>query len=254
MADRVREEVADKANPGSNEDKTDEGERVAKVVQNWLVATSLLGAGAEHLSAEIKQMLAGLLIEVSSVIVHRMIEALLSVDFAEIKARLQADREVVEIFKGADDKDEVAVKRLIEGLVDVLEYTLFGAGMRRVLHQLCEGARQRVLASSIEKANVTGAIESIIHAAWLTDIESRRGKSRLTNAIKQLPNSPFLRSSLAAHFVARVYWNHWRKEDRMVLLNAAEEALRGFNITLNKGELKRFIESSGSADESRTSS
>jgi hypothetical protein len=62
IADRVREAVADKANPGSREENTEEGERIAKVIQNWLVATLLLGAGAEHLSAEIKQMLAGLLI------------------------------------------------------------------------------------------------------------------------------------------------------------------------------------------------
>jgi hypothetical protein len=47
-----------------------------------------------------------------------------------------------------------------------------------------------------------------------------------------------------------VYWNHWRKEDRLVLLNAAEEALKGFNITLNKGELKRLIENSVTENDS----
>jgi nucleoside phosphorylase len=249
IADRVREEVADKANSTAGEEKTDEDKRIAKVVQNWLVATLLLGAGAEHLSAEIKQMLAGLLIEVSSVIVHRATESLLTVDFAEIKARFQADPKVVETFRNVDDKDDAAVRRFIGGLVDVLEYSLFGGSVRRVLHQLCEGARQKVLATSVEKANVTGSIESIIHAAWLADIESTRGKNRLVEAIKQLPNSPFLRSALAAHFVTRVYWNHWRKEDRLVLLNAAEEALKGFNITLKKGELKRMIESSVSEND-----
>jgi len=252
VADRIREEVADKANSSGGEERTEEDERVAKVLQNWLIAVALLGAGAEHLSAEIKQMLAGLLVEVSSVIVHRATESLLTVDFADVKARLQADPEVVEVFKGAsvDGNDSAGVRRFIGGLVDVLEYSLFGGALRRVLHQLCEGARQKVLATSVEKANVTGSIESIIRAAWLADIESRRGKDRLVEAIKQLPNSPFLRSSLAAHFVTRVYWNHWRKEDRLVLLNAAEEALKGFNINLNKGELKRLIENSAVENDS----
>jgi len=91
---------------------------------------------------------------------------------------------------------------------------------------------------------VTGKIESLIHSAWLADIESRRGKDLLVESIKALPATPFLRSTLAAHFVERVYWNHWRKEDRITLLNAAEECLKGFGGTLKKGELKRYIENS----------
>jgi hypothetical protein len=126
--------------------------------------------------------------------------------------------------------------------VDVLEFSLYGSTIRRVLQQLCEGARQRVLATSVEKATANGPIQTLIHSAWLADIESHRGKEVLVNSIKRLPNSPFLRSSLAAHFVERVYWNHWRQEDRLILLNAAEECLKGYGLTLNKGELKRYIE------------
>jgi hypothetical protein len=145
----------------------------------------------------------------------------------------------VETFKRAtEDTNDAATKRLIGSMVDVLEYSSLGTPVRRVLHQLCEGARQRVLATSVEKAAIKGSIESIVKAAikgsiesivkaaWLTDIESRRGKDLLVEAIKQLPRSPFLRTSLAAHFTTRVYWNHWRKDDRLVLLNAAEEALK----------------------------
>jgi hypothetical protein len=65
IADRVSEEVADRANQNDTEEKTAESERVGRVVLNWLVATMLLGAGAEHLLAELKQMLATLLIQVS---------------------------------------------------------------------------------------------------------------------------------------------------------------------------------------------
>jgi hypothetical protein len=117
-----------------------------------------------------------------------------------------------------------------------------------VLHQLCEHARLKVLATSVEKASVTGLIEALIHSAWLADIESKRGKDLLVKSIKELPNLPFLRSALAAHFVERVYWNHWRQEDRLTLLSAAEECLKGFGASLNKGQLKRYIENNPQED------
>jgi hypothetical protein len=214
-------------------------------IQNWLVATSLLGAGAEHLSADLKQMLASLLVQLGSIIVHRVTEELLLVDFAEVKQRLQDDPATFESFKSLNgDKDDKSIRKFIGELVDILECSLFGDVVRHVLHQLCEGARQRVLATSVEKAVVTGPIESIIHAAWLTDIESHRGKDRLMASIKQLPPLPFLRSLVAAHFLARVYWNHWRKEDRHVLLNAAAETVKDVGLSINKGELMRYIDNS----------
>lgn len=244
IADRVKEEVAEKAS-GEEESETDlENQRIARAVQNWLVATKLLGAGAEHLPAEMKQMLASLLIDVSSLIAHRATESLLKVDFALVKTRFQANPEVIEMLRDStDEKTDAAVQRLVSGLVDVLEFSLFGAAIRRVLEQLCESARQRVLATSVEKATVAGPIESLIHSAWLADIESKRGRDLLVKSIKHLPESPFLRSSLAAHFAARVYWSHWRTEDRLALLSAAEECLKGLGgAGLKKGELKRLIE------------
>ena len=74
----------------------------------------------------------------------------------------------------------------------------------------------------------------------------------LVNSIKKLPGSVFLRSSLAAHFAERIYWNHWRKEDRLTLLNAAEECLRGVGVNLHKGELKRYIENSVADETNQT--
>jgi|SRR5215217_5079180 hypothetical protein len=87
-------------------------------------------------------------------------------------------------------------------------------------------------------------MESLVHGAWLADIEVGRGAGALNGAIRGLPATPFLRTALANHFLARVYWSHWKKEDRLALLDAAEEALRPFDVTLNKAELKRLIEQS----------
>ncbi|WND54015.1 hypothetical protein L1A21_09710 [Rhodopseudomonas palustris] len=244
VADRVKEEAADSAIFGIEDRRAYELDRVGIAVQNWVIGTLLLGAGAEHLDAEMKQMLASLLVQVSAVIAHRTTEAMLLVNFGEIKRKIFEDKPLIEAISDLDEQDEQTIKRFISGVIDVLEYSLLSTGVRRVLDQLCEGARQRVLATTVEKASVHGTIEEIIRAAWLADIESKRGKDMLVSAIKQLPPSPFLRSSLAAHFAYRVYWNHWRKEDRFALLSAAEECLKGIGVQIKKGELKRFIENS----------
>jgi hypothetical protein len=48
--------------------------------------------------------------------------------------------------------------------------------------------------------------------------------------------------TLASHYIARVYWSHWHKDDRIHLLQAAEEAIQPLEVQINKPELKRLIE------------
>lgn len=249
LADRVREEVADRAKPQDGDPRKEPDERIDIAIQGWFVGTVLLGAGAERLGGEVKQILAALLIEFSTIIAHRASEQLLTLDFEEVKSRLLSDSSVLETLKASgEDRDDAAVQKLVRSLVDVLEYSIFASSFRRVLAQLCEGARRKVLATSVEKAKVEGQMQKVIHAAWLTDIESRRGKVALVAAIKTLPPLPFLRTALAAHFASRVYWNHWKKEDRLVLLSAAEECLKGLGVMKAKAELIRIIEASEKPD------
>jgi hypothetical protein len=68
--------------------------------------------------------------------------------------------------------------------VDVLEFAFLSEPLRRILHHLCEGARQKVLGTSVEKAEVSGVMESLVHGAWLADIEVARGASALNGAIR----------------------------------------------------------------------
>lgn len=250
LADRVREEVADTAKNSEDEKRQAGNAKIDAAIHSWIVGSILLGSGAERLNGEIKQALAGLLIQFSSIIAHRATELLLELDFEDVKSRLLKDPDVIRSL--AESKDERApaeVKKMIESMVDVLEYTLLASSFRRVLQQLCEVARRKVLATSIEKASVKGEMEKVIHAAWLADIESARGKTVLVSSIKTLPPLPFFRSALAAHFASRVYWNHWKKADRMVLLSAAEECLKGFGAHIKtKAQIQRLIETSKEAD------
>jgi hypothetical protein len=143
VADRVREEVAESAKSKVTK-KAIADDRVDQAIQDWMVATVLLGAGAEHLSADVKRRLASLVISFSSIIAHRATEVLLQMDFSEVKKKLLKDPDAKAMYlNGDDDKDATSFGRFVNGLVDVLEYILLANNFRRVLEQLCEGARQR---------------------------------------------------------------------------------------------------------------
>ena len=126
-------------------------------------------------------------------------------------------------------------------MLDILEYTAMADPVRRVMNFMCEQARQRVLATSVAVTTFEGPMERIIHGTWLADIDASRGKAPLKQAIKELPRATFLRITLASHYVARVYWNHWRKDDRLILLDVAEDAIKPIEYSINKSELMRMV-------------
>jgi len=49
--------------------------------------------------------------------------------------------------------------------------------------------------------------------------------------------------------MARVFWNHWRKEDRLSLLNIADASLKGIGLRKKTGALQRLIENLPESDE-----
>ena len=240
--------LADKTTFGSGDKTTETSDAQREVdlaVQSWVIGTTLLGAGAEHLTAAIKQRLAKALVDLAAVIIHHWTSAHLEANFGDMKAELTSDEAIKAVVGDEAAQGEIdETRRYVAGIVDVLEFAFLSEPVRRILHHLCEGARQKVLGTSVEKAEVSGVMESLVHGAWLADIEVGRGAGALNGAIRGLPATPFLRTALANHFLARVYWSHWKKEDRLALLDAAEEALRPFDVTLNKAELKRLIEQS----------
>jgi hypothetical protein len=213
-------------------------------VQNWVIGTILLGAGAEHLEAEIKRKLTSALIKTAALIIHHWTAVHHAVDFEEIKANLTTDKVVSEIVDvDAENADFEEARRQVRGIIELLEFAFVSEPCRRILQHLCEAARHRVLATSVEKASVAGLMDSIVRAAWLIDIDFRCGRSEVLAAIKDLPNSVFLRTVLATHFLERVYWSHWSQDHRLALLDAAEQTIKPI-ASINKGELKRLVERS----------
>ena len=243
VADRVRETAIDKSGFGRKETKPeDDGDesKVEHAIKSWAVGTTLLGAGAEDLSGEVKQKLAERLVTLGSTIVHHWTMANASVDFEQIKSELTSDEYVAELVDEVGG-DAAEMREKIAGLVDMLEFTFLAEPTRIILGHLCEGARQKVLAVSVERAKPEGLINELFHGAWLSDIESERGEKLLNSTLKNLPTSPFLRFVLATHLLTRVYWNHWRKEDRLRLLDIAAEIIKPMT-QLDKGRIQRIVQ------------
>jgi hypothetical protein len=100
------------------------------------------------------------------------------------------------------------------------------------------------------KTTLSRDIESVLHGAWLIDIDSKRGSDALKKVMKRLPAAPFLRATLATHFLVRVYWSHWKREDKIALLEAAEETIKSTALKItNKAEILRRIDQSATGEE-----
>ena len=227
----------------------------------WTIGTILLGSGAEHLEATTKRKLSRLLIQTGSLIVDVWTQQISKTDFETMKEELSSD----EIYREVTGEPEESPKeekkkrerfaKMVSNIADFWEFASLGEPFYAVLHHLTEHARQKVLVKSIENSRPDNdeegvkfdQFEELIRGVWLADIDAVAGKTELRAAIANLPRADFCRVSLASHFMVRVYWNHWKVEDKEVLLDAAEGALRPLNLSFDKSKIKRMIHGSGSS-------
>jgi len=211
---------------------------MTNLMRHWIVATILLGSSAEHLDATIKRSLSSDLVIGGSRLIDEWSRLQSRIDFDDLRTELTKKSVLVDM-PGTDNFAEK--KRFIESMLDILEHATMAGPTRRVLAFLCEQARHRVLAPSIAALTPSGPIERIVHATWLADVDTRRGSAPLKSAIRNLPRVNFLRTTLASHYLARVYWSHWSLDARLLLLDAAEEAINPIDSNIDKGKIKRLI-------------
>lgn len=243
-ADRVRESAARRSKAALEDAEAEDRITVERsALFAWFTCINLLGSGAERLEAATKRELVAKVIRLSSLIVEDWTRVQQKIDFEALKEELLADEEFLRSLARSEKKNDVAdAKRTIEGLVDALEFIFLGEPLRRIIGSLCEEARDNVLAESIANVVPDNQIDDLIHSIWLSDVDTPRGRAGLMKAIKQLPKARFLRVNLAQHLIERVYWKHWKKEDRLSLLDAADESLKVIGRQYDKSELKRLIE------------
>ncbi len=143
-------------------------------------------------------------------------------------------------FSGALGEKPAA--ELFNVIFDILEFFVVSSPFGGLITYVCEQARHAVLFKSVEGVTMDDELGELIRSVWGAEINSRASRKKLLRNIARLPNVKFLRIILAGHFVTRVYWTQWEKEDRLILLEAAEEVLRPIALHLDKGALKRIID------------
>ncbi len=243
LQDRVREEAGrQRENQHEDEDESwiEKNAPLNRMGLAWTIGTILLGAGAEHLEAESKRRLSALLVEGAAVFIDEWSRIQSDIDFASLKEEITTDEALIDM-PGPDDLEEK--RRFVGGIIDIVEYNAMSDPMRRIMMFLCEQARHRVLSPSVDAAVVDGEIEDLIKTSWLVDIDPERGRKPLREAMRKLPRSTFLRSTMVSHYITRMYWSHDKESAKLILLNAAEDMLEPLNVNFDKARLKRIITS-----------
>jgi nucleoside phosphorylase len=243
--DRVRETAVRKQNAGTSveaksraKDQTTEDIAIA----NWYTAVSLLGAGAERLDATTKRSFIVKITELAGLLIHCATTDAHSTDFSQLRADLKSDEEFLKEFDSEGKKGRLeTAKKALDGVVDLIEFLSLSMPFYKIIEVLCEEARDIVLSTSIINADVQGNMNNLIRAIWLADVEPSKGKEHLAKALKKLPDAKFLRFCIATHLMTRVYWKHWNPSNRLLLLGAATESIKGTGRTFKVEEIKRSI-------------
>lgn len=156
----------------------------------------LLGAGAEHLEADDKRCLSAHLVVGAAALIDEWSRLQLEVDFEAMKQALTTDEALTDM-PGPEDLEEK--RKFVSGVVDLIEYSAMADPLRRIMHFLSEQARHRVLSPSVEKAEVKGVLEKVLHGTWLIDIDPEKGRKPLREAMKELPRASFFRVTMVSH-------------------------------------------------------
>ena len=243
LQDRVREEAGRQRENKNEEDDVSWSERFAPVNRMglaWTIATVLLGAGAEHLQAGDKRSLSALLVKGAAVFMDEWSRLQAEIDFEALKAAITTEKALASM-PGPEDLEEK--RKFVAGMIDIFEYTAMAEPVRRIMTFLCEQARHRVLSPSVDAAKVDGVMEDLVKGSWLVDIDPERGRRPLRETMEKLPRATFLRMTMVSHYMTRMYWAHGKTDDKLAMLNAADEMLKPLEINLDKPRIKRMIES-----------
>lgn len=239
-------DVANKAVRETGQAKADELQKakpetqdlISRSRRDWQVGCVLLGAAAEQLVATRKQQLIPLLVQTASRLIDAQTRAAAAVDYSVVKERNLTSEETVEFLSGFSTDDErEQFKKLAGNILDLMELAVLAQPFVSTVGFLAEQARHQILGASIEKSNVEGLQDVLIRNAWLADLDASRGKRPLKIAVAELPAAPFFRLVLATHLHKRIYWAQWREEDRLALLETAQDVVAPLGLQF-KGDVE----------------
>lgn len=240
IADRVNEDVAHRAeNPDQDDTRSNEPQLLTMLLRRWLLASILLGAGAEGLTGIDRQGLAELVLVGSEALLDGMTRHLHKLDFGEIKSQIANDAEFKQTLGVTD---EAEFKTLTSALVDFVEYVALSEPLDHVFNSLPDRASHKIVGNSLMKVEAKTKMQQLIKGVWLTSIDHVAGKKDLQRSVADLPDVRFLRAALTSILINRVKWKIADEPTQMVILDAAEQLVKPYNPHMNKGEIIRFVE------------
>lgn len=242
LSDRVRQFQARHIKSEEHQSDDDGDQILDDALKNYSLGVLMLGSGAETLVAEEKRKIAINLIKLGAAITDVWTNRITSINFEEIKSMLLSDEFFDDFLKeNGNNLTQDEIRATISSLVDDIEGAALYGPLRTVLGLVCNQSNAPVLVKSLKNVEPDTQISSLVHAIWLTDLSVRDGKGLMLSLSKSLPNVQFLRACVAMHCQSRSFWVHWRKKDRIDLLEIAEKFLKPISVKINKGEILRQI-------------
>ena len=236
--DKLRDETAARIAEASTAREDPHVSIESDAAAKWSIAVILLGSGAERLEANVKRELILRVVNLGELIIDGWTRANRTLDFEQIKKQMKdviTTRNIAEF-----SAHNTTVEDILNIMVDMFEYLFMIVPLISVMTFLCEEARYNVLVESITNTKVEGKLQTLIRDLWCSDIDPAAGRKELRKAVKALPKARFIRHAIAGQLLNRVYWKHWDKEGRLILLEIANESLKSVGRRYDEAKIKEI--------------
>jgi nucleoside phosphorylase len=241
VADRIQGDMASK-NDEETERKSfgiNEHALFNNLMRSWVISTVLVGSGAESIKGDSRASLVSLLLKGADWAMNAWTQIIDALDYDELKKEVLNDKEFQSTVGIEDDKE---YSKLVDVLVDFMEYLALSQPVEAILNQLLDDAQQKIIGNSLLRSKDQVGLVPFIRGLWLTNIDKEAGEEQLASAISDLPDARFLRNILTSLLIYRVKWKMSGKVARYHILDAAESIIKPVNPNLDKGEIQRFVD------------
>lgn len=242
----VRGEVASRDDKDGGElpiERKAEFDKLDRLSRAATLLATMIGSGAERLSATEKEQVATLILPVYERFLHHWTENRLSVDFSEVRADLLNDQSIERLIEefGLFDGDKEEITQSLATFIDDQEMRLLSGPAGALFARLSQYAGVRSLRPIFSTMRPQNEIETIIRDIWLMDVEHHDGKKELKKDLQGYKGSELLRLVITNHLMYRVFWHHWQRDSRTSFVDVARYSLAPLGIAPAKDHTERML-------------
>lgn len=242
----VRGEVAsrdDKQRDDMPAERRAEFEHLDRLSRASTLLATMIGSGAERLSALEKEEIANLLLPIYERFLHHWTKNRLSVDFDDVRSELLSETSIERLIEefGLYGGDKEEVTQNLSTFIDDQEMRLLSGPAGFLFSSLAQYAGVRSLRPTFSKMKTSNEVESIIRDVWLMDVEHNDGKRELKKDLQAYKGSDLLRLVITNHLMYRIFWHHWQRESRSAFVDVAKYSLGPLGVTTDEGHTRKML-------------